>query len=87
VIVISPLKALMLDQMEIFNAKGVQAIYTGDELDVKSMDNVKSGKCALLFISPEALIGGCTWREMLRSQIYQENLDAVLVDKAHCIEK
>ena len=86
-IVISPLKALMLDQMEIFNAKGVQAIYTGDELDVKSMDNVKSGKCALLFISPEAPIGGCTWREMLRSQIYQENLDAVVVDKAHCIEK
>ena len=62
VIVISPLKALMLDQMEIFNVKGVQAIYAGDELDVKSMDNVKSGKCALLFISPEALIGGCTWR-------------------------
>ena len=86
-IVISPLKTLMLDQMEIFNAKGVQAIYVGDELDVKSMDNVKSGKCALLFISPEALIRGCTWRELLRSQIYQENLVAVVVDEAHCVEK
>ena len=87
VIVISPLKALMLDQTQIFNAKGIEAIYTGDELDAKSMDSVKSGKYALVFISPEAIIGGCMWREMLRSQIYQENLVAVVVDEAHCVEK
>ena len=35
VIVISPLKALMLDQTQIFNAKGIEAIYAGDELDEK----------------------------------------------------
>ena len=87
VIVISPLKALMLDQTQIFNAKGIEAIYAGDELDKKSMDSVKSGKYALVFISPEAIIGGCMWREMLRSQIYQENLVAVVVDEAHCVEK
>ena len=87
VVVISPLKALMLDQAQIFNAKGIEAIYAGDELDAKSMDSVKSGKYALVFISPEAIIGGCMWREMLRSQIYQENLVAVVVDEAHCVEK
>ena len=87
VVVISPLKALMLDQTQIFNAKGIEAIYAGDELDAKSMDSVKSGKYALVFISPEAIIGGCMWREMLRSQIYQENLVAVVVDEAHCVEK
>ena len=74
----------MLDQTQIFNAKGIEAIYAGDELDAKSMDSVKSGKYALVFISPEAIIGGCMWREMLRSQIYQENLVAVVVDEAHC---
>ena len=87
VIVISPLKALMLDQTQIFNAKGIEAINARDELDEKSMDSVKSGKYALVFISPEAIIGGCMWREMLRSQIYQENLVAVVVDEAHCVEK
>ena len=77
----------MLDQTQIFNAKGIEAIYAGDELDEKSMDSVKSGKYALVFISPEAIIGRCMWREMLRSQIYQENLVAVVVDEAHCVEK
>ena len=77
----------MLDQTQIFNAKGIEAIYVGDELDAKSMDSVKSGKDTLVFISPEAIIGGCMWREMLRSQIYQENLVAVVVDEAHCVEK
>ena len=50
----------MLDQTQIFNVKGIEAIYAGDELDAKSMDSVKSGKYVLVFI-----IGGCLWREML----------------------
>ena len=62
----------MLDQTEIFIVKGVEAVYGGEELDVKSMDSVKSGKYALVFISPETIIGGCMLREMLRSQIYRE---------------
>lgn len=88
VIVVSPLKALMLDQVEAFTRKGMRAVYVGAEDEKHDSDEkVRQGGFSLVFMSPEALVSGCTWRETLRSPVYQRNLAAVVVDEAHCIEK
>ncbi len=88
VLVVSPLKALMLDQVQSFSSKGLQSAYVGamDE-DGETYERVRKGQFSLLFMSPEALVCGCKWREMFRSSVYQQNLVAVVVDEAHCIEK
>ena len=40
-------------------------------------------------ISPESTIMGSDlyWREMVRAQVYQQNLVAFAVDEAHCVSK
>ena len=89
VVVVSPLKALMLDQVQAFTAKGVSCAYVGaQDSDSGSLhDLVEKGEFSLVFISPESLVSGCRWREMFRSAVYQANLVGVVVDEAHCIDK
>ena len=89
VVVVSPLKALMMDQVQTFSTKGVKAAYLGVE-DIEGSstgDQVEKGEISLVFMSPESMITGCRWREMFRSAVYQENLVAVVVDEAHCVDK
>ena len=47
-------------------------------------DGVLKGQYQLLFIRPELLIMKLQWREMLRSEVYQQNLVGLAVDEAHC---
>ena len=85
VIVVSPLIALMKDQVKAMVEMNISAVYVGEpEL---SMDEVYEGKYQLVFISPEALLADETWREMLHSPIYQERLVAFVVYEAHCVKK
>ena len=41
----------------------------------------------MIFISPEALVGGMEWRSMLVTDVYQSCLIAFVVDEALCIKK
>lgn len=67
--------------------KGVNAVYVGDVVDRDDEDSVCNGKYELVFLSPEALLKNMTWRGMLESEMYQENLVAFVVDEAHCVKK
>ena len=88
VVVVSPLKALMLDQVRAFSAKGLESAYvSGDDEGGDIARGVENGDYALVFMSPEALVSSCRWREIFRTPTYQENLVAVVVDEAQCIEK
>ena len=88
VVVVSPLMALMMDQVQTFSTKGVKAAYLGvDDIEGSTGDQVEKGEISLVFMSPELMITGCRWREMFRSAVYQENLGAVVVDEAHCVDK
>lgn len=88
VVVVSPLRALMLDQVQSFSAKGVDSAYVADgEVGDGMIDQVNQGSISLVFMSPESLVGCCQWREMFRSPVYRTNLVALIVDEAHCIEK
>lgn len=47
---------------------------------------MSEGRYQLVYIGPEMLIGKDVYREMLLNNLYQRNLVAFVVDKAHCIK-
>ena len=84
VLIVSPLIALMKDQVTNLKAKGVEAVYVGERCD---MNRVYEGRYPIIFISPEALLTDSKWRDVLLSQVYQHHLMAVVIDEAHCVKK
>lgn len=82
-LVISPLISLMKDQVEALNANNIPAAFYNSSLSVseqaKVIQDVKSEKVKLLYVSPERLmtIAGSWLREV--------NLSLVAVDEAHCV--
>ena len=86
-IVVSPLIALMKDQVQSLERRGVKAAYLHSGTDVDTHSNVCAGEYQLLFMSPEALLKDKGWRDILLSSIYQENVVALAVDEAHCVKK
>ena len=83
-LVISPLNALMQDQVASFSSRGVTAAHVyGDS----SPNKVTNGKVQLMYMSPETILTVPTWREMFRSKCYQDNLICLAVDEAHLVQK
>ncbi|MCX2449960.1 RecQ family ATP-dependent DNA helicase [Pedobacter sp. PLR] len=85
-IVISPLVALMKDQVENLKSKGIEAvaIYAGmgkREIDIL-LDNCIYGKIKFLYLSPERLLS-----EIVRIRISYMNVNLIAVDEAHCISQ
>ena len=90
VIVVSPLIALMKNQVASITKIGLSATYVSDrdtKLASTSEQSVMKGNVSIVFISPEALFISTKWKSMLSSDIYRENLVGFIVDEAHCIKK
>ena len=85
-VVVSPLLALMKDQVRSFERKGVKAVYYG-EADSETRGDISQGAYQIVFVSPESLLKDTEWRDILQSPIYQENLICVAIDEAHCVKK
>ena len=85
-VVVSPLIALMQDQVRAMRERGATVVYAGmveDELE----RSICSGDFQLVFLSPESLIMDGRWRDMLLSSVYQEILVGLVVYEAHCVIK
>ena len=85
-IVISPLIALMKDQVFNLRKRDIQAaaIYSGmhpKEID-RTFDNCVYGNVKLLYLSPERLV-----TELAQERIRQMNVNLLAVDEAHCISQ
>ena len=80
---LAPLK----DQTRDFNQRGLSSIYITSSLDQDEELAVLQGKFSLVYISPEQLLARGKWREMLRSDVYQERMVGFAVDEAHCVKK
>lgn len=83
-VVISPLIALMKDQVEALKGNGVEAAFLNSSLSATEQDQVmwkaKLGELKLLYIAPERLFSGNTF-EFLRD--WKVSLFAI--DESHCI--
>ena len=86
VVVVSPLIALMKDQVRAMKEKGVTAVYIGGLADADA-EEACAGKYQLLYMSPESLLTDERWRDMLLSPVYQEHLVGLVIDEAHCVKK
>ena len=85
-LVISPLIALMKDQVDNLKSKGVKAvaIYSGmsfREIDTM-LDNCVYGDFKFLYVSPERLK-----TELFIERFKQMNVNLIAVDEAHCISQ
>lgn len=85
-IVVSPLIALMKDQVENLKGKGINAmaIISGmgrREVDI-ALDNCIYGDVKFLYLSPERLLSA-----LVRERIRHMNVNLIAVDEAHCISQ
>ena len=85
VLVVSPLVALMRDQVSSLQELGVKAVYAGDS-NPDCIEKIKHGHYSILFFSPECLLKDIEWRDMLQSCVYKQHLVAFVVDEAHCVK-
>ncbi|MCL4158676.1 UNVERIFIED_CONTAM: hypothetical protein GTU68_017759, partial [Idotea baltica] len=83
-VVISPLIALMKDQVEALGANGIEAAYLNSTLNSQEQEEIvskaRTGELKLLYIAPEKLFGIDASR-LLESL----NISLFAIDEAHCI--
>ena len=85
-IVISPLVALIQDQVQQLNERGIKAMalvgsLSPSELN-RQLDNCTYGKYKFLYLSPERL-----QNTTVRERIGQMNLSLIAIDEAHCVSQ
>jgi len=85
-LVITPLIALMKDQVENLTGRGIKAlaIHSGmsaDEIDI-TLENAIYGNYKFLYVSPERLNS-----DIFRVRVKDMNLNIITVDEAHCISQ
>jgi ATP-dependent DNA helicase RecQ len=85
-IVITPLIALMKDQVENLTKRGIKAIaiYSGmtkNEIDI-ALENCIYGHVKFLYISPERLA-----TEIFSVRVKHMNVNLIAIDEAHCISE
>ncbi len=85
-IVISPLIALMKDQVENLHKKNIPAVsivsgMSRNEIDI-ALDNCVFGKLKFLYVSPERLAS-----DIFIERIQKMNVNLLAVDEAHCISQ
>lgn len=85
-LVISPLIALMKDQVTNLEQKGIKAVfleskYTQDDI-IRIFDNCKFGFFKFLYLSPERLQS-----DFIKQKIQELDVSLVAVDEAHCISE
>jgi ATP-dependent DNA helicase RecQ len=85
-LVISPLIALMDDQVRFLKSKGIKsvAITSGmhyNEIDI-ALTNCIYGGVKFLYLSPERL-----QNELVQTRIKEMNINLITVDEAHCISE
>ncbi|RZK36528.1 MAG: DEAD/DEAH box helicase, partial [Hymenobacter sp.] len=86
-IVVSPLIALMRDQVENLRKRGLkaEAVYAGmshQEID-QTLDNcVYSKEIKFLYVSPERLL-----TDLFRARLARMNVGLLAIDEAHCLSQ
>lgn len=85
-VVVSPLIALMKDQVDALTATGVAATFLNSSLDEQEararLRALYEGDVRLLYLAPERLFAGSFFQ-----RLREWNVSAVAVDEAHCISE
>ena len=99
IVVVSPLNALISNQIARLCSSGIRATVLGvkhvvDEDTENSFecdfrpcdeDKLRSGYYHIVFSYPESFISCKYGQQLLKSKTYQDNICAIVIDEAHCI--
>ena len=91
VLVVSPLIALMVDQVRSLRSRSVEAVIASsgsrDNIDKAFLATDSTLRSArLVFCSPEILVHS-RWRDALENPDVSGRFCAIVIDEAHCISK
>jgi ATP-dependent DNA helicase RecQ len=85
-LVVSPLIALMKDQIDFLQSKGIAAARLDSSLDASEVrsinDQLRNGALRLLYVAPERFNN-----ERFRETLKRTNISLFAVDEAHCISE
>ncbi|MEW6747349.1 MAG: RecQ family ATP-dependent DNA helicase [Planctomycetota bacterium] len=85
-LVVSPLIALMKDQVDALRARGIEATYVNSSLDRAEREarlaQVAKGRHRLLYVTPERFVS-----ELFRQTLERVRVDRFVVDEAHCVSR
>lgn len=85
-LVISPLVALMQDQVQQLNDRGISATFINSTISSWELEqrlvNARNGMYKLLYCAPERL-----QTELWNAELPKLNIDLVAIDEAHCISE
>ncbi|MGB3560943.1 MAG: DNA helicase RecQ [Geitlerinemataceae cyanobacterium] len=89
-VVVSPLIALMQDQVESLQNNGIGATFLNSTVsagEVRSRsEDILCGKIKLLYVAPERLLGDA-FLAFLDRVAAEVGLDAIAIDEAHCVSE
>ncbi|XP_063444125.1 recQ-like DNA helicase BLM [Mytilus trossulus] len=86
IVVISPLQALMLDQVQKLEKLSITSVVVGEIQKDKGVgQKISEGQFSIVFSSPEAALTSGMWRKSLTSGVFHDRVKAVVIDEAHCI--
>lgn len=85
-VVISPLIALMKDQVDSLNARGIAATFINSSLDQDELNSrmrdIKAGKIKLVYLAPERL-ANVSFQKMF----FALDIFLLAIDEAHCVSQ
>ena len=85
-IVVTPLIALMKDQVQNLNDRGIKALCVNAGMSAREVDNKLNnaayGDYKFLYVSPERL-----GTQLFRNYVQEMNVSYIVVDEAHCISQ
>ena len=85
-LVISPLIALMKDQVDNLKSKGIPAEFINSSLAIDELAEIQfrilTGEIKMLYIAPERLA-----LESFRNFLKSANISLIAIDEAHCISE
>lgn len=85
-LVVSPLIALMQDQVSFLCNAGVEALFLNSSLDWdnyrENMNKVRGGLIKLLYVAPETLV-----TDRVQTLLASITVDCITIDEAHCISE
>ncbi len=85
-LVVSPLIALMQDQVAALRSRGVQAVFLNSSLNREdyfaTVDALRSGTVKLLYLAPETLVS-----DRVQQLLDEQTISLFTIDEAHCISE
>ena len=77
-----------ISQVSTFSKRGLSTTFVcGETLTDSLLSDVSDGVHQLVFFSPEIILQGRKWREVLGNEVYSTRLKGLVIDEAHCVKK